>query len=126
MHSNALQTSKFMTQTKPCSPITSKEERGLGLGVTTLPPGSFPAVLPLSPPPCLGGCGVVSGAAPGPRLDNRRLYRFSYSTDFQLDRAQGSRLGATGFRIASAVDINLVWRNPDNEDEQLLRIQVSL
>ncbi|XP_012690684.2 microsomal triglyceride transfer protein large subunit [Clupea harengus] len=63
--------------------------------------------------------------APGPRLDNRRLYRFSYSTDFQLDRAQGSRLGATGLRIASSVDINLVWRNPDNEDEQLLRIEIS-
>ncbi|KAL2098111.1 hypothetical protein ACEWY4_007318 [Coilia grayii] len=68
---------------------------------------------------------LANGAAPGPRLDNRKLYRFSYSTDFQLDRAQGSRLGATGFRISSTVDINLVWRNPDNEDEQLLQIVIS-
>ncbi|XP_063075559.1 microsomal triglyceride transfer protein large subunit [Engraulis encrasicolus] len=68
---------------------------------------------------------LANGAAPGPRLDNRKLYRFSYSTDFQLDRAQGSRLGATGFRISSAVDIHLVWRNPDNEDDQLLQIAIS-
>ncbi|KAG5285686.1 hypothetical protein AALO_G00006240 [Alosa alosa] len=68
---------------------------------------------------------LAEGVAPGPRLDNRRLYRFSYSTDFQLDRAQGSRLGATGFKISSGVDINLAWRNPDNEDEQLLRVEIS-
>lgn len=63
--------------------------------------------------------------APGPRLDNRKLYCFSYTTAFHLDRAQGSRLGATGFNISSSVDINLVWRNPDNEDEQLLQAAIS-
>uniref|UniRef100_A0AAY3ZXU2 Vitellogenin domain-containing protein n=1 Tax=Denticeps clupeoides TaxID=299321 RepID=A0AAY3ZXU2_9TELE len=68
---------------------------------------------------------VFSGASVALRVNNDRLYRFSYSTEVLLDRAQGSKQGSTNFRISSGVDISLVWRNPNNEDEQLLRIEMS-
>uniref|UniRef100_A0A672JWF4 Microsomal triglyceride transfer protein large subunit-like n=1 Tax=Sinocyclocheilus grahami TaxID=75366 RepID=A0A672JWF4_SINGR len=65
------------------------------------------------------------GAIAGPRLDNDKLYRYSYSTEVRLNRPTGSTRGNTGFRISSDVDISLVWRNPQIQDEQLLRLQIS-
>uniref|UniRef100_A0A672JT66 Microsomal triglyceride transfer protein large subunit-like n=1 Tax=Sinocyclocheilus grahami TaxID=75366 RepID=A0A672JT66_SINGR len=64
-------------------------------------------------------------AIAGPRLDNDKLYRYSYSTEVRLNRPTGSTRGNTGFRISSDVDISLVWRNPQIQDEQLLRLQIS-
>uniref|UniRef100_A0A672JWZ8 Microsomal triglyceride transfer protein large subunit-like n=1 Tax=Sinocyclocheilus grahami TaxID=75366 RepID=A0A672JWZ8_SINGR len=66
-----------------------------------------------------------NGAIAGPRLDNDKLYRYSYSTEVRLNRPTGSTRGNTGFRISSDVDISLVWRNPQIQDEQLLRLQIS-
>uniref|UniRef100_A0A672JWC0 Microsomal triglyceride transfer protein large subunit-like n=1 Tax=Sinocyclocheilus grahami TaxID=75366 RepID=A0A672JWC0_SINGR len=43
----------------------------------------------------------------------------------RLNRPTGSTRGNTGFRISSDVDISLVWRNPQIQDEQLLRLQIS-
>ncbi|KAI7810597.1 microsomal triglyceride transfer protein large subunit [Triplophysa rosa] len=65
------------------------------------------------------------GASAGPRLDNDKLYRYSYSTEVGLNRPTGSTRGNAGFRINSDVDISLVWRNPENQDEQLIRLQIS-
>lgn len=65
------------------------------------------------------------GASAGPRLDNDKLYRYSYSTEVGLNRPSGSTRGNAGFRIHSDVDISLVWRNPEDQDEQLLRLQIS-
>lgn len=67
---------------------------------------------------------VVSGASAGPRLDDGRLYRFSYTTELGVNRPKGSSRGNAGFKISSHVDISLSWRNPENPDEQLLRLQV--
>uniref|UniRef100_A0A8C1H3L6 Microsomal triglyceride transfer protein n=1 Tax=Cyprinus carpio carpio TaxID=630221 RepID=A0A8C1H3L6_CYPCA len=61
----------------------------------------------------------------GPRLDNDKLYRYSYSAEVGLNRLTGSTRGNTGFRISSDVDISLIWRNPEIQDEQLLRLQIS-
>ncbi|XP_048053251.1 microsomal triglyceride transfer protein large subunit [Megalobrama amblycephala] len=65
------------------------------------------------------------GANAGPRLDNDRLYRYSYSAELGLNRPTGSTRGNAGFRISSDVDISLVWRNPEIQDEQLLQVQIS-
>uniref|UniRef100_A0A672S1A0 Microsomal triglyceride transfer protein large subunit-like n=1 Tax=Sinocyclocheilus grahami TaxID=75366 RepID=A0A672S1A0_SINGR len=53
------------------------------------------------------------------------LCYFSYSTEVGLNRPTGSTRGNAGFRIGSDVDISLVWRNPEIQDEQLLRVQRS-
>lgn len=72
---------------------------------------------------CVCVC-VVSGASAGPQLDGGRLYRFSYRTELSVNRPKGSSRGNVGFKISGDVDISLAWRNPENHDEQLLRVQV--
>ncbi|XP_076869644.1 microsomal triglyceride transfer protein large subunit [Brachyhypopomus gauderio] len=65
------------------------------------------------------------GASAGPRLDDRRLYRFHYNAELGLNRPRAPTRGNAGFQISSDVDISLTWRNPENQDEQLLRVQIS-
>lgn len=67
---------------------------------------------------------VSSGGGAGPRLNNDQLYKFSYTTEVLVDRARGSKEGSTGYRISSDVDVNLVWRDPSNKDDQLIRLAV--
>ncbi|CAG5928521.1 unnamed protein product [Menidia menidia] len=67
----------------------------------------------------------AKGAAAGPRLNNNQLYKFSYSTEVLLDRARGSREGNAGYRISTDVNVNLVWRDPSNKDEQLIQLAIS-
>uniref|UniRef100_A0A671RK47 Microsomal triglyceride transfer protein large subunit-like n=1 Tax=Sinocyclocheilus anshuiensis TaxID=1608454 RepID=A0A671RK47_9TELE len=52
-------------------------------------------------------------------------FRCDYSTEVGLNRPTGSTRGNAGFRIGSDVDISLVWRNPEIQDEQLIRVQIS-
>uniref|UniRef100_A0A8C1VZF2 Microsomal triglyceride transfer protein n=1 Tax=Cyprinus carpio TaxID=7962 RepID=A0A8C1VZF2_CYPCA len=59
------------------------------------------------------------------RNDNDKLYKYSYSAEVGLNRPTGSTRGNAGFRISSDVDISLVWRNSEIQDEQLLRVQIS-
>uniref|UniRef100_A0A674A8B2 Microsomal triglyceride transfer protein n=1 Tax=Salmo trutta TaxID=8032 RepID=A0A674A8B2_SALTR len=69
---------------------------------------------------------VVSGAgAAGPRLNNDRLYKFSYTTEVLVDRAKGSKDGSAGYSISSDVDVNLVWRDPSSKDDQLIQLVIS-
>uniref|UniRef100_A0A8C5GHM3 Vitellogenin domain-containing protein n=1 Tax=Gouania willdenowi TaxID=441366 RepID=A0A8C5GHM3_GOUWI len=74
-------------------------------------------------------CGCVScvssGVAAGPRLNNNQLYKFSYTTEVLLNKARGSKEGSTGSRISCEVDVNLVWRDPNNDDEQLVQLAIS-
>ncbi|XP_071024548.1 microsomal triglyceride transfer protein-like [Oncorhynchus clarkii lewisi] len=65
-----------------------------------------------------------AGAA-GPRLNNDRLYKFSYTTEVLVDRAKGSKDGSAGYRISSDVDVNLVWRDPSSKDDQLIQLVIS-
>ncbi|KAK1792471.1 hypothetical protein P4O66_012405 [Electrophorus voltai] len=67
----------------------------------------------------------ATGASAGPRLNNGRLYRFHYNVELGLNRPRASARGTAGFQISSDVDISLTWRNPENQDEQLLRVQIS-
>ncbi|KAL1023451.1 hypothetical protein UPYG_G00040990 [Umbra pygmaea] len=65
------------------------------------------------------------GAAAGPRLNNNRLYKFSYTTEVLVDKAKGSKDGSVGYRISSNVDVNLLWRDPSSKDDQLIQLAIS-
>uniref|UniRef100_A0A8C7MKV2 Microsomal triglyceride transfer protein n=1 Tax=Oncorhynchus kisutch TaxID=8019 RepID=A0A8C7MKV2_ONCKI len=68
---------------------------------------------------------MCSAGAAGPRLNNDRLYKFSYTTEVLVDRAKGSKDGSAGYRISSDVDVNLVWRDPSSKDDQLIQLVIS-
>uniref|UniRef100_A0A8C2GZC1 Microsomal triglyceride transfer protein n=1 Tax=Cyprinus carpio TaxID=7962 RepID=A0A8C2GZC1_CYPCA len=74
--------------------------------------------------PCLAVSymSLTESASAGPQIDNDKLYKYSYSAEVGLNRPTGSTRGNAGFRISSDVDISLVWRNSEIQDEQLLRI----
>ncbi|XP_053317538.1 microsomal triglyceride transfer protein large subunit [Spea bombifrons] len=60
----------------------------------------------------------------GPKLDNDKLYQYFYTTEVLIDRPRGSIQDSVGYKISSDVDVNLVWRNPSNKDDQLIKIQM--
>uniref|UniRef100_A0A8C3SAX2 Microsomal triglyceride transfer protein n=1 Tax=Chelydra serpentina TaxID=8475 RepID=A0A8C3SAX2_CHESE len=60
----------------------------------------------------------------GPRINNDKLYKFTYSTEVLIDRVKGLPEDSAGYRISSGVDVNLVWRNPNNDDDQLIKIMI--
>lgn len=60
----------------------------------------------------------------GPRINNDKLYKFAYSTQVLIDRVRGLPHESVGYRISSGVDVNLIWRNPNNDDDQLIKIVV--
>ncbi|KAM6972716.1 microsomal triglyceride transfer protein large subunit [Aplochiton taeniatus] len=66
----------------------------------------------------------TKGAGAGPRLNNDQLYKFSYTTEVLVDKARGSKQ-ESAYRISSDVNIFLVWRNPSNNDDQLLQLAIS-
>ncbi|CAN9510369.1 unnamed protein product [Ophioblennius macclurei] len=76
---------------------------------------------------CAACCGPASakGVAAGPRLHNNQLYKFSYTTEVLLDKPRGSKEGSAGYKISSDVHVNLVWRDPGNKDDQLIKLAVS-
>ncbi|XP_077427816.1 microsomal triglyceride transfer protein large subunit isoform X1 [Vanacampus margaritifer] len=76
---------------------------------------------------CAASCVAkpASGGAAGPQLNNNQLYKFSYTTEVLVDRARGSKEGSAGYKISSDVDVNLVWRDPSNKDEQLIQLKIS-
>ncbi|CAM5139690.1 unnamed protein product [Natator depressus] len=66
----------------------------------------------------------VKGHTTGPRINNDKLYKFTYSTEVLIDRVKGLPENSAGYRISSGVDVNLVWRNPNNDDDQLIKIMI--
>ncbi|XP_060635161.2 microsomal triglyceride transfer protein large subunit [Anolis sagrei] len=66
----------------------------------------------------------VKGHNIGPRINNDKLYKFAYSTEVLIDRVNGAPQESAGYRISSGVDVNLVWRNPNNDDDQLIKIAI--
>ncbi|KAJ6668882.1 hypothetical protein lerEdw1_012368 [Lerista edwardsae] len=67
----------------------------------------------------------IRGHNTGPQINNDKLYKFAYSTEVLIDRGKGSPKESTGCRISSGVDVNLVWRNPNNDDDQLIKIAIT-
>ncbi|KAF5926657.1 hypothetical protein HPG69_001286 [Diceros bicornis minor] len=66
--------------------------------------------------------GDVKGHTTGLSLNNDRLYKLTYSTEVFLDRDKGKLQDSVGYRISSNVDVVLLWRNPDGDDDQLIQI----
>ncbi|XP_003257549.1 microsomal triglyceride transfer protein large subunit [Nomascus leucogenys] len=64
----------------------------------------------------------VKGHTTGLSLNNDRLYKLTYSTEVFLDRGEGKLQDSVGYRISSNVDVALLWRNPDGDDDQLIQI----
>ncbi|KAI2535306.1 microsomal triglyceride transfer protein, partial [Homo sapiens] len=64
----------------------------------------------------------LTGHTTGLSLNNDRLYKLTYSTEVLLDRGKGKLQDSVGYRISSNVDVALLWRNPDGDDDQLIQI----
>nr|XP_033813088.1 microsomal triglyceride transfer protein large subunit isoform X2 [Geotrypetes seraphini] len=60
----------------------------------------------------------------GPRLNNDKVYAFTYSSELFIDRPRGLLQDSAGYRISSNVDVNLIWRNPNNDDDQLIKLTI--
>ncbi|XP_062991993.1 microsomal triglyceride transfer protein large subunit [Elgaria multicarinata webbii] len=67
----------------------------------------------------------VKGHNTGPRINNDKLYKFTYSTEVLINRLKDLPQESAGFRLSSGVDVNLVWRNPSNDDDQLIKIAIT-
>ncbi|NWW76731.1 MTP protein, partial [Climacteris rufus] len=65
-----------------------------------------------------------TGHTTGPSLNNDKLYKFAYSAEVYVDRVKTSLQKSAGYRISSGVDVNLLWRNPDNDDDQLIKVTI--
>uniref|UniRef100_A0A8C4X9T1 Microsomal triglyceride transfer protein n=1 Tax=Erpetoichthys calabaricus TaxID=27687 RepID=A0A8C4X9T1_ERPCA len=61
----------------------------------------------------------------GPRLNNEKLYRYSYEAEVLLDRSKGAPAEGVGHKITATVRVHLVWRNPSNKDDQLIQIDMT-
>ncbi|XP_012593860.3 microsomal triglyceride transfer protein large subunit [Microcebus murinus] len=66
----------------------------------------------------------VKGHTTGLSLNNDRLYKLTYSTEVFLDRGKGKLQDSVGYRLSSGVDVVLLWRNPDGDDDQLIQITI--
>ncbi|KAG3275896.1 microsomal triglyceride transfer protein, partial [Ictidomys tridecemlineatus] len=66
-----------------------------------------------------------NGHTTGLSLNNDRLYKLTYSTEVFLDGGKGKLQDVVGYRISSNVDVVLLWRNPDGDDDQLIQITVT-
>ncbi|NXY83518.1 MTP protein, partial [Alcedo cyanopectus] len=64
------------------------------------------------------------GHTTGASLNNDKLYKFAYSAEVYVDQVKGSLQKSSGYRFSSGVDVNLLWRNPDNDDDQLVKIMI--
>ncbi|XP_006893145.1 PREDICTED: microsomal triglyceride transfer protein large subunit [Elephantulus edwardii] len=67
----------------------------------------------------------VKGHTTGLSLNNDRLYKLTYTTEVSLDRGKGKPQDTVGYRISSNVDVALLWRNPDGDDDQLIKITIN-
>ncbi|KAM5255217.1 microsomal triglyceride transfer protein large subunit [Ctenodactylus gundi] len=67
----------------------------------------------------------VKGHTTGLSLNNDRIYKLTYSTEVFLDGGKGNLQDSVGYRISSNVDVALLWRNPDGNDDQLVQITIT-
>ncbi|KAG2466601.1 MTP protein, partial [Polypterus senegalus] len=68
---------------------------------------------------------VFTEKTAGPRLNNEKLYRYSYEVEVLLDRGKGDAAEGVGHKITATVRVHLVWRNPSNKDDQLIQIDMT-
>ncbi|XP_069781718.1 microsomal triglyceride transfer protein large subunit isoform X2 [Narcine bancroftii] len=61
----------------------------------------------------------------GPRFNAGKIYKYHYFVELQLHRGGEAIEESVGFKIVSNINIDLLWRNSSNEDDQLIRIAVT-
>uniref|UniRef100_A0A4X2LQ93 Microsomal triglyceride transfer protein n=1 Tax=Vombatus ursinus TaxID=29139 RepID=A0A4X2LQ93_VOMUR len=66
----------------------------------------------------------VKGHTTGLSLNNDRLYKLTYSTEVFVNRVGESLQDGVGYKISSNVDVVLLWRNPDGDDDQLIKVTI--
>lgn len=69
---------------------------------------------------------LYAGHTTGLSLNNDRLYKLTYSTEVFVNQGKGKLQDSVGYRISSNVDVVLLWRNPDGDDDQLIQITVGI
>lgn len=69
---------------------------------------------------------LYAGHTTGLSLNNDRLYKLTYSTEVFINQGKGKVQDSVGYRISSNVDVVLLWRNPDGDDDQLIQITVGI
>lgn len=67
----------------------------------------------------------VKGHTTGLSLNNERLYKLTYSTEVFLNGGKGKLEDSVGYRISCDVDVVLLWRNPDGDDDQLIQVTIT-
>ncbi|KAB1282244.1 Microsomal triglyceride transfer protein large subunit [Camelus dromedarius] len=67
---------------------------------------------------------LYAGHTTGLSLNNERLYKLTYSTEVFLDRGKGKLQDSVGYRVSFNVDVVLLWRSPDGDDDQLIQITI--
>ncbi|XP_055484158.1 microsomal triglyceride transfer protein large subunit [Psammomys obesus] len=67
----------------------------------------------------------VKGHTTGLSLNNERLYKLTYSTEVSLNGGKGKLEDSVGYRISCDVDVVLLWRNPDGDDDQLIQVTIT-
>ncbi|XP_043828280.1 LOW QUALITY PROTEIN: microsomal triglyceride transfer protein large subunit [Dromiciops gliroides] len=66
----------------------------------------------------------ITGHTTGLSLNNDRLYKLTYSTEVLVNQAGEPLQDGAGYKISSNVDVVLLWRNPDGDDDQLIKITI--
>ncbi|XP_074084199.1 microsomal triglyceride transfer protein large subunit [Macrotis lagotis] len=66
----------------------------------------------------------VKGHTTGLSLNNDRLYKLEYSTEVLVTQVGEPLQEGAGYKISSNVDVVLLWRNPDGDDDQLIKITI--
>ncbi|KAM5337810.1 microsomal triglyceride transfer protein large subunit [Glossophaga mutica] len=66
----------------------------------------------------------VKGHTTGLSLNNDRLYKLTYSAEVFINQGKGKAQDSVGYQISSNVDVVLLWRNPDGDDDQLIQITI--
>ncbi|KAM8969258.1 microsomal triglyceride transfer protein large subunit [Sarcophilus harrisii] len=66
----------------------------------------------------------VKGHTTGLSLNNDRLYKLTYSTEVIVNQVGESLQDGAGYKLSSNVDVVLVWRNPDGDDDQLIKVTI--
>ncbi|XP_007495957.1 microsomal triglyceride transfer protein large subunit [Monodelphis domestica] len=66
----------------------------------------------------------VKGHTTGLSLNNDRLYKLTYSTEVFVNQVGEPLQDSAGYKISSNVDVVLLWRNPDGDDDQLIKVTI--
>uniref|UniRef100_V9KD53 Microsomal triglyceride transfer protein large subunit-like protein n=1 Tax=Callorhinchus milii TaxID=7868 RepID=V9KD53_CALMI len=59
------------------------------------------------------------------RFNNEKTYKYTYTMEVLLDRGGRIVEESTGYRIISNVNLDILWTNPSNDKDHLIRVAIS-